>query len=142
MRNEDLQVQAELIAAGYDPGSIDSRGAMHEVLEQILKSNPAAEDFVDRLRQILSTADLLDGQALLEIIRAEHEGIKACPDPSCSERPDTTGHLSNTGQILVVCMNHQGEAITRGGASLSDAIANWNQDDWFGSNEPRRLFPL
>lgn len=139
MRTEDLQVQKALIEAGYGARPIECRDAMYDTLAQILKEDPNNEDIVDRLRTLLSAADDLDHQAELELVRALHGSIKACP---CGDRPDTTGIVANDGQVLVVCMHGPTEAVTRGGASLSEAIASWNSDDWTNSTVPRATFPL
>lgn len=138
MRTEDLQVQKALIDAGYGGRPMECRGAMFDTLSQILKEDLANETFVDQLRTLLSTANKLDSLAELEIVRALHVSIKACP---CGHRPDTSGYIDSDDQVHVVCL-HEDEAITRSGATLSEAIANWNLDDWADSNAPRAIFPL
>lgn len=139
MRTEDLQVQKALIDAGYGGRPMECRGAMFDTLSQILKEDLANENFVDQLRTLLSAANRLDSLAELEIVRALHGSIKACP---CGDRPDTTGTVASGGQVLVVCMHGPTEAVTRSGATLSEAIASWNSDDWTSSTAPRATFPL
>jgi hypothetical protein len=140
VRAEDVQVQRELINAGYGGSAVECRGAMHETLEQILRIDPCGGDFVDRLRTILSAADQLDKSAELERVRPEHLGVKACPD--CGHRPDIGYLVSSTEEIYVSCMNHQDGAIAFGAATLSEAIAGWNHDDWFPPQGERVLYHL
>lgn len=140
MRAEDLQVQRELIDAGYDGGAVECRGAMYQTLEQMLRDDPDHADFVDRLRTLLSVADRLDEQGELEQARAKDSGVKACPE--CGHRPDIGYLVSPAEEIYVSCMNHQGEAIACGAVTLSEAIAKWNRDDWFPPQGERVLFQL
>jgi hypothetical protein len=138
MRTEDLQVQKALIDAGYGGRPMECRDAMFNTLSQILKEDLANETFVDQLRTLLSAANKLDSLAELENVRALHGSIKACP---CGHRPDTSGFIDSDDQVHVVCL-HETEAITRSGATLSEAIACWNRDDWTDSSTPRAIFPL
>lgn len=137
MRAEDLQVQRELIKAGYDGSAVGCRGAMHETLEQMLRDDPNNADFVDRLRTLLGKADHHDDQVELDQARAEHVGLKACPE--CRERPDI---VQSRGRVLIVCMNHAEGAIFQEGASVSAAIARWNCDKWTDVDNKRELFSL
>jgi hypothetical protein len=111
---------------------------MFDTLEQILNEDQDKEGFVDRLRTLLSSARELDRLDDLEVVRALHDGIKACP---CGRRPDTFGYIDSDDQVLIVCL-HEAEAVTRSGATLNEAIANWNLDDWTDFTAPRTLFPL
>ena len=140
MRAEDFQVQRALIEVGHGECDVECRGAMYETLEQMLRVDPCSGDFVDRLRTILSAADQLDKSAELERVRTEHLGVKACPD--CGHRPDMGYLVSSTEEIYVSCLNHQGGAIALGAATLSEAIAKWNHDDWFPPQGERVLFQL
>ena len=140
MRAEDLQVQRELIDAGHGARAIECRGSMHETLADILaEDSDRYEDFVDRLRATLSTADRLDRQTELEQVRTEHQDIKACPD--CHLKPDLDYVSSDSNEIFVSCMNHD-HVVLMGGATLSEAIGHWNRDDWTGFEAVRELFPL
>lgn len=138
MRTEDLQVQVLLTEAGYGDRPIANRDEMDDTLAQILREDQDKDRFVDRLREILSTARKLDSLAELTAARSQHNGIKACP---CGRRPDTFGYIDSDDQVHVVCL-HETEAVTRSGATLNEAIANWNLDDWTDSTAPRTLFPL
>lgn len=141
MRTEDLKVRQQLIEADFDAGAADSRGMLHEILVQILSENPVDNsDFVDGLRSILSTAEHLDREAALEQARAEHLVVKACPE--CHMKPDLDELTSSTNEIFVSCMNHDGHVVVMGGVTLSEAIANWNRDDWFSCRTERVLYPL
>lgn len=140
MRAEDLQVQQELIDAGHGARAIECRGSMHGTLADLLAEDPAGnEGFVDRLRLILSAAARLDRQAELEQVRAKHQVIKGCPD--CHRKPDLDYVTSTTNEIFVSCMNHDSVVATEG-TTLSEAITNWNSDDWFSPQIERVLFPL
>jgi hypothetical protein len=140
MKTEDLTVRQQLIQAGYDVRAVVCRGELHEILAQILADDATKGDFVDGLRSILSTADRLDRKAALEQARAEQQGVKACPE--CHLKPDLDYLTSSTDKVLVSCMNHDGDVIAIGGATLSEAIAHWNRDDWISSRTERVLFPL
>ena len=141
MRAEDLDVRQQLIEAGYGGRAIECRGDMYEILVQILAEDPASnDDFVDRLRTILSEADHQERRMELERVRAEHQGVRACP--YCGQRPDVGYLVDSTDEIFVSCMNHQGEAIARGAATLGAAIEKWNRDDWFSRPGTRSLYPL
>lgn len=138
MRTEDLQVQRLLIEASFGAHLVACRDDMFDTLSQILREDPNKADFVDRLRTTPCAARELDREAELEIVRAQHDDIKAC---FCGRRPDTFGYLDQDDRVTVVCL-HEAEAITRNGATLSEAVGNWNQDDWLESSAPRALFPL
>lgn len=141
MNAEDLAVRQQLIQAGYDARAVGCRGELHEVLAQILAEDPAGnDDLVDGLRSILSAADRLDRKAALEQARAEHQGVKACPE--CHLKPDLDYLTSSTDEVFVSCMNHDGHVVLMGGATLCEAIANWNRDDWVFRRTERVLFPF
>ena len=141
MKTDDLDVRQQLIEAGYDAGAVESRGGLHEILAQILAEDPAGNgDFVDGLRSILSKAESLDREAALEQARAEHQGVKACPE--CHLKPDLDYLGCTTDKTFVSCMNHDGYVVVMGGVTLSEAIANWNHDDWPDSEGSRAVFPL
>lgn len=141
MKTEDLEVRQQLIEADFDAGAADSRGKLHEILAQILSENPADNgDFVDGLRSILSAAERLDREAALEHARAEHLGVKACPE--CHMKPDLDDLVSSTNEVFVSCMNHEGDVVVQGGATLSEAIGKWNRDDWISGRTERVLFVI
>jgi len=141
MKTKDLDVRRQLIDAGYDAGAAESRGELHEILVQILVDDPAGNgDFVYGLRLLLSAAERLDRAAALEQARAEHQGVKACPE--CHLKPDLDYLACATDETFVSCMNHDGHVVVMGGATLSEAIANWNSDDWTGSEASRAIFTL
>lgn len=141
MRTEDLEVRQQLIKAGYDAGAAGCRGEQHEILAQILAEDPAGNgDFVDGLRSILSAAASLDREEALEHARAEHQGVKACPE--CHLKPELDYLAYTTDEVFVSCMNHDGHVVVMGGETLSEAIANWNRDDWISYRTERALFPL
>lgn len=142
MNAADLQVKTTLIGAGYGDRSMVCRGALYETLEQILREDPEGnDDLVGRLRSILSEADERESQAEIELIRQLHPFIKGCPE--CGHRPDVGhGFITDTGEVLVVCMNHEGYGVTRGGRTLTEAVAHWNSDDWCLSGGCRKSFLL
>ena len=141
MKAEDLTVRQQLIQAGYDARAVVCRGELHEVLAQILAEDPAGNgDFVDGLRSILSAAERLDRKAALEQARADHQGVKACPE--CHLKPDLDYLTSSTDEVFVSCMNHDGYVVVMGGASLSEAIEQWNHDGWMNFTAPRAIFPI
>lgn len=141
MKAEDLTVRQQLIQAGYEAGAVGCRGELHEILAQILAEDPTSNgEFVDGLRSILSAADRFDRKAALEQARAEHQGVKACPE--CHLKPDLDQLTCSTDETFVSCMNHDGYVVARGGATLSEAIARWNKDDWADSANSRAAFPL
>jgi hypothetical protein len=141
MRAEDKIVQQQLIDAGFRTQQVECRGSMYEVLEQLLAKPPlgqesSVEDFVDRLRAQLRQAERLDSRDLLASARQVHKIIKGCPEPGCGRMPDIDRHHDSDGQPLIVCMAHEEGAVVRGGSTLIDAIASWNNDDWVA---PERL---
>lgn len=141
MKAEDLTVRQQLIQAGYDARAVGCRGELHEILAQILAEDPTSNgEFVDGLRSILSAADRIDRKAALEQARAEHQGVKACPE--CHLKPDLDYLASSTDEVFVSCMNHDGYVVVMGGASLSEAIEQWNHDGWMNSTAPRAIFPI
>jgi len=141
MKTEDLAVRQQLIEAGYDAGAVESRGELHVMLAQILAEDPAGNgDFVDGLRSILSVAESLGREAALEQARADHQGVKACPE--CHLKPDLDYLAGTTDETFVSCMNHDSHVVAMGGITLSEAIANWNRDDWISCRTERVLFPL
>lgn len=143
MRDEDLLVQRKLIEAGYGARALECRGSMLEVLEQILAEDPDSDEFVDALRGLLSAADRLDGHERLAIVRQEFAGIKACPEPGCGHKPYVGDFFASDGRALIVCLEHATGAISQDGATLSEAVANWNSDDWVADAVlPRTIFPL
>ncbi|MGP5367285.1 hypothetical protein ACTXN4_07400 [Pseudomonas helleri] len=142
MKAEDLQVKEALVAAGFDVKAATTRAELHEVLTQILNENPTLhDDFVDRQRTILSDAQHREDHLEFVIARTEHPFVKACPE--CGYKPDVgLGYWSATDEVLVVCMNHSTGAVTRAGASLTEALKNWNADDWFSLGHARQQFQL
>ena len=146
MRSEDKIVQQRLIGMGYSAQQVECRGSMFGVLEQLLTDQPAGqkssiEDLVDSLRDLLSLADRLDSRDRLALARQVHKTIKGCPEPGCGRKPDVD-HYDSDGQSLIVCMAHEDGAVIREGSTLTEAIANWNSDDWTDSTALRGTFPL
>lgn len=142
MKAADLEVQTALIKAGYAARPMACRGALYETLEQLLREDPQGnDDLVGSLRSILSEADERESLAELELIRQQHSFINGCPE--CGHRPDVGhGFITDTGEVLVVCMNHEGYGVTQGGRTLAEAVAHWNSDDWCLSGGCRKSFRL
>lgn len=142
MKAADLQVQTALIKAGYEARPMTCRGALYETLAQLLREDPQGnDDLVGKLRSILSEAEERESQAELELIRQQHPFIKGCP--KCGHRPDVgPGYLTDTGEVLVVCMNHEGYALAQGGKTLTEAVAHWNGDDWVLPGVKGTVYPL
>lgn len=142
MKKEDQQVRKALAEAGYETWPAGSRGELLETLTRIRKNETDAKgDFIDQLRQILDEAMDLEGIAELELLRAQHPVVKACPE--CGHKPDIgPGYTTASGVVLVVCMNHADGAVTQGGITLLAALERWDADDWFPLCIPRAQFPL
>jgi hypothetical protein len=130
MKEADLQVKTALMEAGYEARPMGCRGALYETLEQLLREDPQGNDeLVDSLRSILSDADVRECPAEHELMRQQHPFIKGCPE--CGSKPDVgSGYVTDTGEVLVVCMNHNGYAVVQGGKTLAEAVRSWNGDDW------------
>ncbi len=129
LRDVDLAVQQALIDAGLGDHPATCRGDLHWTLTTLMQTDPIKHgNLVDRLREILSSADALDKVAELAKLKAIHHFIKGCPD--CGGRPSFfSGLLPGTGEGQVVCL-HEADATMRTGETLADAIASWNSDDW------------
>lgn len=129
MREEDLTVKQALIDAGFGEHPATCRGDLYWTLTTLMQTDPVKHgDLVDRLREILSSADALDTATELAKLKALHKVIKGCPD--CGGRPNFfSGLLPGTGEGQVVCL-HEADATIRTGETLADAIASWNSDDW------------
>jgi len=132
MKAADLQVKTALIRAGYEGRPMDCRGALYETLEQLLREDPQGnDDLVGWLRSVLSEADECECRAELEAVRQQLTYIKGCPE--CGFKPDVgLGYVTDTGEVLVVCMNHVGYAVAQGGRTLMKAVEFWNDDRWTG----------
>lgn len=144
MNPADLQVKTALIRAGFVGRPMGCRGALYEILEELLREDPEGnDDLVDELRSLLRAADVHERQAALEAIRLERSFIKACPE--CGQKPDLgPGHRSSTGEVVVICsacMTLEG-VVMQGGQSLIEAIDRWNDDDWAVAISPRESFLL
>ncbi|WP_426103048.1 hypothetical protein [Pseudomonas sp. PSPC3-3] len=142
MKKEDQQVRKALAEAGYKVWPAGSRGELLDTLAQIRKEDPEANgDFIDQQRHILDEVMHLENVAELELLRAQHPFVNACPE--CGHKPDVgPGYSTENGVVLVVCMNHSDGAVTQGGISLLAALERWDADDWFPPGVPREQFPL
>ncbi|KFF42200.1 hypothetical protein JH25_27955 [Pseudomonas sp. BRG-100] len=145
MKAADLQVKSALIRAGYEGRPMDCRGALYEILKQLLREDPRGnDDLVDGLRSILSEAAEREGLAELESARLHHPFVRACPE--CGQKPDVEPvHRSSTGEVVVICpscMTLEDGVVMQGGKTLVDAIERWNSGGWASSASERKLFSL
>ncbi|NWC89999.1 hypothetical protein [Pseudomonas reactans] len=129
MEPEDVSVREALHKAGFGALPANTRGDLHWTLTKLMQSDPEGNgELVDRLREILGTAEARDNRIAFEQLRTLHKTIKGCPD--CGSRPDfLEGLLPGRGEAQVVCL-HETDATIRPGLTLADAIESWNNDDW------------
>lgn len=129
VRKEDLAVKRALQKAGLLDNPVSCRGDLYWAMTTLMQAEPIKHvDLVDRLREVLSSADALDTVAELAKLKELHKFIKGCPD--CGARPAfLSGLIPGTGEGQVACL-HETDVTMKTGETLAEAIANWNGDDW------------
>lgn len=142
MKAENVMVKDALVRAGFGSMPLETRGELFATLAQILKENPGKHgDLVDELREVLSAAVDRENEMDLVVAKSHHTCISGCPE--CDHKPDFGREfVTEDGQSLVVCMNHDQGAVTQAGDSLVSAIKRWNSADAHSPGQVRTQYPL
>lgn len=137
----EIKVRGALADAGYGALPLGDRGALYGALTLVMRDDPERfGDLVDELRAVLQSADDADEQDELERLREKFKTIKGCP--FCHSKPDIQSALASESEAIVVCNNHDGSAVWKGGSTIDRAITSWNSDGWIGPDITRTFFAI
>lgn len=124
LAEEYESVRRELIALGFEGGTLTSCGEIHQALRELYEKDPDQnEDLRDRLHSMLSVADKRNEAAAVAREFAQQRGIKGCP--ACHKAPTITPERR---VIQCLCMP-DGDGVTTCNLSFEELVLSWNDDE-------------